>query len=170
MTSTDAPFARDLGVLLARDLETFAREVELMPDDASLWTAPPGVTNPCGTLALHCAGNLQHYVGAVLGSTGYVRDREREFSKRTGSRAELAAELRRGRDVVATVLGNLAPEALDGAFPELVGGVTVRTRIFLLHLAAHLGFHLGQADYLRRLLTGDGTTARTMPVQDLVDA
>jgi hypothetical protein len=153
MTAFRKPVTDVVAAVLARDLETFAREVELMPDDQSLWATLPGVTNSCGNLAAHCAGNLQHFVGAILGSTGFVRDRPAEFGQRSGSRVELAAELRKTRDVMRDVLPGMTDDVLDQEYPEAVGGARLSTRAMLLHLATHLGFHLGQADYLRRAMT-----------------
>jgi hypothetical protein len=167
MTPFEKPLTQVLAVLLARDLEAFAREVGLLPDDASLWKTQPGVTNSCGVLAAHCAGNLQHYVGAVLGSTGYVRDRPGEFGRRSGSRAELAAELRKARDVIRQVLPGVTDAALDQQYPEAVGGAELSTRAMLLHLSAHLGFHLGQADYLRRTMTGENQVAGAVSAKEL---
>lgn len=162
-------FAADLSSLLVRDIDTFIREIELFPDDDSLWKTMPGVSNSAGTLALHCAGNLQHFVGGLVGGSGYVRDRAREFSQRTGTRAELMAELGRAREAVTRALAPLSESALELEFPEAVGGVTLRTRRFLLHLAVHLGFHLGQVDYLRRLMNQDSRTADTVSVRKLAD-
>lgn len=167
MTDTRRTLADDLSRLLVRDLDTLIREVQLCPDDESLWRVPAGVSNACGTLALHCAGNLQHYVGRVLGGTQYVRDRAREFSQRSGTRADLVAELQRAREVVRDTLATLPDPALDAAFPEPVAGVTLPTRLFLLHLAVHLGFHVGQADYLRRIAHADARTADTVSVRAL---
>src|SRR6185503_9921048 len=108
------------------------------------------VTNSAGNLALHVAGGLQHLVGAVLGRTTYVRDRDAEFSRRGGTRADVSAELDRAMAVVREILPRLPEHMLDAEFPEPVLGVKFRTRIFLLHLCAHAAFHLGQAGYLRR--------------------
>jgi hypothetical protein len=69
-----------------RDIDTLRREVELYPDDLAPWKEVPGLPNTGGTLAVHLVGNLRHYVGAQLGKTGYVRDREGEFSVRGLSR------------------------------------------------------------------------------------
>jgi hypothetical protein len=80
---------RNLSILLLRELATFERELALFPDDQTIWRTAPGMGNPAGNLALHVAGNLQHYVGAVLGGTGYERRREAEFSRRSGTRGDL---------------------------------------------------------------------------------
>jgi hypothetical protein len=149
----------DIARLLARELTSFRVEVELFPDDASLWRTLPGVSNPAGTLALHAAGNLRHFIGAVLGGSGYRRDRDAEFATRDLSRAELAKQLAATAEEVASVLAKLDPAVVEQPYPLAIGGVTPRTGLFLLHLSAHLAFHLGQAGYLRRALTGDSRTS-----------
>src|SRR5258705_10883161 len=90
----------DLRVMLARELGAFQREIELFPDDELLWETPPGIVNPAGNLALHVCGNLKHFVGALLGGTGYVRNRDLEFSRRSGTPAELVNELRAPPEIV----------------------------------------------------------------------
>lgn len=148
-----------LRTLLLRDLDTFRREVELYPDDQTLWRTLPGVSNSGGNLALHAAGNLLHFVGGILGGSGYVRNRDAEFSRRAGSRKEVMAELSRAHEVIGTVLSRLTDADLARPYPELVNNRRFMTGDFLLHLATHLTFHLGQVGYLRRALTGDSSSS-----------
>ena len=162
------PLAADLLVLFRRDLRCFIREVEAFPDDATLWRTLPGIRNSAGNLALHVAGNLRSFVGVVLGGTGYLRDREREFSQREGSRAEVVAALEGAVLEVETGLKAVTETSQAAPFPMAVGGLQPVTGRFLVHLASHLAFHLGQAGYLRRALTGDATSAGAMSVKDLV--
>jgi hypothetical protein len=157
----------DLRVMICRELAAFQREIELFPDDDLLWKAPPGIVNPAGSLALHVCGNLQYYVGAVLGGTGYVRNRELEFSRRSGTRAELAGELNKTAGIVEATLSRLDEALFAGEFPEEKRAMSFRTHTFLVHLGAHLSFHLGQAGYLRRVLTGDATSSRPMSLEEL---
>jgi uncharacterized damage-inducible protein DinB len=149
---------------LVRELDGFVREVEACPDDVSLWAVAPGVTNSVGTLALHVSGNLQHFVGRVLGGSDYVRNREHEFTHRGASRADVVAELRRASAAVTDALGRVSPAQLDSDYPEPLGGHTVNTAQFLGHLGAHLAFHLGQAGYLRRVVTGSNTSTAPLPL------
>ena len=149
----------DLTRMLVRDLEAFGREVELTPDDATLWKTLPGVGNSIGTLTLHVSGNLQHFVGAVLGGSGYVRNREAEFGRRDATRGELQREIAAAVEAVRNALAGVEAAALEKAYPMPVGGVTLPTGRFLIHLATHLSFHLGQAGYLRRALTGNSATS-----------
>ena len=163
------PFTAHASRLLVRELQAFQREVALFPDDESLWRVLPGVTNPAGNLALHVAGNLRHFVGAMLGGSGYVRDRAAEFSPRAGSRQQVDRELETTIDDVVSTLDRFDPARLDQPFPGAPNGMVVQTDLFLLHLVAHTAFHLGQAGYIRRLVTGDPTSADPVPTRLLVD-
>ena len=160
-------FISTLETFLVRELDCFEREVEMFPDDRLLWKTVPGVTNSAGNLALHVSGNLQHYVGRVLGGTSYVRNREAEFSKSSGTRSEVIAEIRGAKAVVERVLPTLDESRLDGKYPEQVGGLDLDTRAFLLHLSVHLAHHLGQTGYLRRIVTGDNRSSRPLPLKTL---
>lgn len=114
----------DLMRLMVRELEGFKREIALFPDDESAWRTLPGITNSSANLALHVAGGLQHFVGAVLGNTGYLRNRALEFSRRAGARSEVIADLDRtylpDASVrprrVASRAGGLSPSRTDGGF------------------------------------------------------
>ncbi len=162
------PLATDLLVLLRRDLRCFIREIEAFPDDAMLWRTVPGIANSAGNLALHVAGNLRHFVGAVLGGTGYQRQRDAEFAQREGSRAEVAALLEAGAIEVEAGLRALGESPLATPYPLPVLGHQPPTSRFLLHLSTHLAFHLGQAGYLRRALTGEPGATGGMGIADLM--
>jgi hypothetical protein len=155
--------------MLLRDLATMRREIESYPDDETPWATPPGIANPGGTLALHVAGNLQHFVGALLGGTGYVRDRPAEFERRGVPRAELCRELDAAARVVRDVLAALP----DGRLAEpmrIVPDLEISAGIFLLHLSTHLTYHLGQMDYHRRLLSGAAGTVDALGISGLPSA
>jgi uncharacterized damage-inducible protein DinB len=159
----------DVRRLLTRELEAFAREVELFPDDDTLWRTVPGVTNSAGNLALHVCGNLKHFVGTVLGGTGYARAREAEFATRSGRREDVARQVRETAEIVAGVLSRVPESALAAPYPEPHDGVQPPCGRFLLHLCAHLAFHLGQAGYLRRTLTGDARASGAVSLRALSD-
>ncbi len=159
--------AADFSLSLVRELEGLKRELALFNDEAGVWTTVPGITNSAGNLALHLAGNLQYFIGTVLGRTGYVRNRELEFGRRSGSRAEIYAELDAAIAIVSKVLPSISDAVLDQEFPEAVMGAKFRTGTFLVHLVAHAGFHLGQAGYLRRMITGDATSSGPIPLGPL---
>lgn len=148
--------------LLVRDIEAVRHEVAAYPSDDALWAVAPGVANSGGNLALHLAGNLRHFIGALLGNSGYVRHRESEFSTRGLSRATVIAELADAQRQVTTTLLALDASRLDEEFPEAVMDTRLPTAAFLLHLATHLTYHLGQVDYHRRISTGMSTTVKTL--------
>jgi len=142
---------------LVRDLDSLAVQVTAYPDEAALWRPVTGLTNTGGTLALHLAGNLRHFIGMHLGGTSYERDRDREFAARNVSRAEIVATITAARDEVDTALRRLAEPDLGREFPQAVGGATLTTGQLLVHLATHFAYHLGQLDYHRRAVTGAGS-------------
>lgn len=160
MTDVSGDYARSL----VRELEGFKRELAQFPDDETIWKTAPGITNSAANLALHLSGNLQYFIGSVIGGTGYVRNREAEFGRRSGSRDEIYREIDAAIAVVRRVLPSLPAETLATEFPELVMGSRFRTSTFLVHLCAHAGFHLGQAGYLRRVVTGDSTSSGPIPL------
>ncbi|HUF28310.1 MAG TPA: DinB family protein [Gemmatimonadaceae bacterium] len=123
--------------VLVRELRALRRAVETYPDDASLWALPAGVPNAAGTLVLHMAGNLQHFVGAVLGETGYRRERDAEFSRRDMTRAELLAEIDAAIAAVELTLEQLSDDAVHEPYPEEIGGRRIETSDWLVHLVAH---------------------------------
>ena len=153
--------------LLARELRALQREVEAYMDDSDLWRVSPGISNSAGTLVLHLAGNLQHFIGAVLGNTGYVRDRDAEFTVRRLSKEQLVAEIKTAEQAVDTVLSRIPPDVLEMSYPLPVGGRTLRTADFLLHLVSHVGYHLGQIDYHRRMTTQEAGAIGCLPVAEL---
>jgi hypothetical protein len=156
-----------LSRIFRRDIATLRREVELYPDDASLWKPLLGMPNCGGTLVLHLAGNLRYLIGAVLGGGGYVRDRQAEFTRRDVTRAQLVEEIKAADAEVAAALRAFDPARLEQPYPVAVAGVTLDAATFLLHLSAHLAYHLGQLDYHRRAATGHGTSADAVSISAL---
>ena len=173
MAPADAPIiftAMDLSELkfiMTRELGAVKRELQAYPDDASVWRVIPGTPNTGGTLALHLAGNIQHFFGAILGRDGYVRNRDAEFARRDVPRAELLRGIDAAIASVGRTLATLDDAALKRPYPEPIAKRTVPTRIFLLHLASHLAYHLGQIDYHRRAVTGDATGIDAVSVREL---
>jgi hypothetical protein len=142
-----------VAAVLDRDLRTLTREIAAYADERDLWRMAPGVPNSAGTLALHLAGNIQHYLGARLGGTSYVRDRPAEFAERGVPRAELLARIEAARAAVRAAAAAEPDTSAD--FPEIIGDARIVTEDYLLHLCTHFAFHLGQLDYHRRFVTGD---------------
>jgi hypothetical protein len=159
-----------IGSILDRDLGALRREVEAYAVEADLWRTVPGITNPAGNLVLHLAGNLQHFFGACLGHTGYVRDRAAEFSRRSVARADLLREIEAARAAVSAGLANLTSTQLTAEFPEAVADARLRSGEYLVHLVTHCAYHLGQIDYHRRVVTGSDTTIGAMRPGELSSA
>jgi uncharacterized damage-inducible protein DinB len=159
-----------LAAMLDRDLATLRREVEAYPDERDLWREIPGVANVGGTLILHLTGNLQHYFGARLAGTGYVRDRPAEFARRNVPRSELLSEIEAARDAVKAASATVGEAQLAADFPEAVSGSRLRAGDYLVHLAAHFAYHLGQLDYHRRVVTGTNASVDAMRPAELSSA
>lgn len=136
-----------------RDLDKTISEIEAFPTESSLWRVTGEVKNPAGTLGVHLAGNLQHFIGALLGGTGYVRNRDWEFSARDVPKKVVVASLRDARNVLEEILSKMTEQQLMGLYPDNHFGEN-RTNLFvLLTLLTHLNYHLGQINYLRRCLS-----------------
>ena len=160
---------RIFAAIMARELRALQREIEAYPTEESIWLLPSGVANSAGTLVLHLIGNLQYLIGTQLGNTGYVRHREAEFATRNVSRADLVGGIEETIAIVESVLPDVVEDRMAETYPIEVAGVRVRTDDFLVHLCAHLAYHLGQVDYHRRLLAAPGTVG-AMTIPDLVTA
>ena len=145
----------ELAFLFSRDLTRLRQQIEAFPNDEALWQTLPGVINPAGNLALHIEGNLREYVGRQLGKLPYQRNRPLEFSLNGMSRAEVSARIEElGRSIPAVIQG-LSSEQMEMEYPEVVLEVATSTRQFLIHLYGHLNWHLGQINYLRRILISE---------------
>jgi uncharacterized damage-inducible protein DinB len=146
--------AEELAALFSRDLKRLREEVEAFPEQGSLWAVLPGVTNSAGNLALHLEGNLREFVGRQLGGIAYTRERPLEFSTKDLPVGDLAARMAALIETIPPVVAGLDADRLETPFPYEVQGELLPTRQFLIHLHGHLTYHLGQINYLRRILTG----------------
>lgn len=144
-------FLKNLSDILNRDLDKLQKEIEQYPSEASIWVIRPDTKNSAGTLVLHLCGNLQHYIGAGLGKSGYKRDRDAEFATRDVSRADLIQEIANTKEAVTKALAAVSPDILETGYPLPVFDYPMTVQYFLIHLAGHLGYHLGQVNYHRRI-------------------
>jgi len=138
--------------LFLRDLEKLKTEVSSFKDEKNIWEVSGDVKNSAGNLCLHLCGNLQHFIGAVLGNSGYVRNRDAEFSRKNVPIAELVEEIDLTTKVVQKVLVELKEDDLQKIYPINVFGYEMTTEYLLTNMATHLTYHLGQINYHRRLL------------------
>jgi hypothetical protein len=138
--------------LFKRDLEKLILELVAYTDESKLWKLAGEIRNSPGNLVLHLHGNLNMFVGKILGKLEFVRDREAEFSRTGVPRAELIAMLRATNAMLETVLPALNPEDLEKPYPLEVLGYPMTSGYFLIHLYGHLNWHVGQVNYHRRLV------------------
>lgn len=135
-----------------RDLIKLRTEIEQYPDENLMWKIQDGITNAAGNLCLHVIGNLRHFIGKELGGIDYTRNRELEFSQKNVPVAELITQIEHCRNTVETTLGKLTPAKLEMPYPVIVFEKEMSTQFFLIHLATHLSYHLGQINYHRRMI------------------
>jgi uncharacterized damage-inducible protein DinB len=140
--------------LYERDLNKLKAEIEQYADEADLWKTSGEIANSAGNLTLHLTGNLKHFFGAVLGGSGFVRDRDAEFSSGGISREEMLADIDATAAVLRSTLEKLTDEDFAKTYPIEVFGHPMTTAFFLTHLTTHFNYHLGQINYHRRLLSG----------------
>ena len=141
-----------LSEIFERDLQKLITEINLYKDEDNLWLIKEGISNSAGNLCLHLVGNLNHFIGATLGNTGYVRHRDDEFSLKNIPRQDLIMNIENCILIIKTTMNKLQEEDLEKDFPLEKHGKVVSTMHMLIHLQTHLGYHLGQINYHRRLL------------------
>jgi uncharacterized damage-inducible protein DinB len=138
--------------LFERELAALKTQINDYPDEQSLWLIKGDIKNSGGNLCLHLIGNLNHFIGTILGNTGYVRQREAEFSLKNVPRTQLLQDIDATATMVRNVLEKLSPEQLADNFPIPKHNQIVSMAYMLLHLLTHFNYHLGQINYHRRLL------------------
>ena len=138
--------------LFKRDLIKLKGEIDLYKNENNLWLVHKDITNSAGNLCLHLVGNLNAFIGAELGHTGYIRQRNLEFSLKDVPRVELLKKVDDTIIMVENVLKQLTTKDLAKNFPIDVFKEKMTTEFFLVHLSTHLTYHLGQINYHRRLL------------------
>lgn len=156
-----------LRIMLIRDLRMLAKELDAYSDEKLIWTLPPGLKNSAGTLALHLTGNTRHFIGTILGGSDYQRNREFEFSGQPVPLATLKQEIESAIADIDRTLQQRADINLESIYPIEVGGHKLTVGTFLTHLAVHFGYHLGQVDYHRRIVTGNSSGLGAMAISEI---
>ncbi|MCB0707002.1 MAG: DUF1572 family protein [Saprospiraceae bacterium] len=141
--------------LFQRDLMNLKKEISAYSNEEIIWKIEGNISNSAGNLCLHLVGNLNHFIGAVLGETGYIRKREEEFSLKGLPVSSLVEEVENTLRVVNNVLDNLTAAQVEEEYPIVLFMDKMTTGLFLVHLYGHLNYHLGQINYHRRLLDVD---------------
>ena len=138
--------------LFERDLTKLKNELLAYKSEEAIWKTEADIPNSAGNLALHLIGNLNTFIGAEIGKTGYVRNRPLEFSAKFVPREQLVADIEATIEVIKNALSLLTEEDCKAEYPVLVLEEKKSTEFFFIHLAVHLAYHLGQVNYHRRLL------------------
>jgi len=138
--------------LFTRDLNKLKVEIESYKEEANLWITSKDISNSAGNLALHLIGNLNHFIGAELGSTGYIRQRDLEFSLKDVPRSTIINQIDETIFIIKNSLNDLSDEDLQKEYRRNPFEAYMTTEFFLVHLVMHLSYHLGQINYHRRLL------------------
>ncbi|WP_282043380.1 DinB family protein [Winogradskyella flava] len=138
--------------LFKRDLSKLKEEINSYSNVSNLWQVDGLVSNSAGNLCLHLVGNLNHFIGATLGNTGYIRQRELEFSLKNVPKEDMIKQIDDTIVIVTNILKNLTEDDLKKEYRRNPSEDYMTTEYFLSHLAMHLAYHLGQINYHRRLL------------------
>lgn len=135
-----------------RDLDKLKEEINLFNNEQDIWKVKEGITNSAGNLTTHLLGNLNHFIGKTLGHTDYVRQRDEEFSVKNIPREKLISDINSVKETIKNTLHNLSEEDLQKEFPVKIQEQTFTTQNMLIFLLAHFNYHLGQVNYLRRMV------------------
>ena len=139
--------------LFERDLNRLKKEISLYDNETKLWLVRDEISNSAGNLCLHLLGNLNHFIGALLGNSDFVRDRDSEFASKYVTRQELITSIEQTIETVKNVLNDLPDEILEKDFSVEINDKISKTDYVLIHLFGHFSYHLGQINYHRRLIS-----------------
>ncbi len=133
------------------EMDNLAKEINSYSNSENLWITKENISNSGGNLALHLIGSLNHFIGATLLKTNYVRNRDAEFTAKNFSKELLLEQLKNVQAIVNQTFDKLSEEDLQQTFPfDFMGANT--TGFYLTRFLSHLSYHLGQINYHRRLL------------------
>ena len=133
------------------ELENLRKEISAYKKEQNLWLIQAEVNNSAGNLCLHLTGNIQHFIGTLIGKTDYIRNREAEFNDKHQSKADLLKEIEVAMQVASATFDKMSEADLTSIYPIDFMGVQT-TDFYLTRFLAHLSYHLGQISYHRRLL------------------
>jgi uncharacterized damage-inducible protein DinB len=138
--------------LYEKELDKLAEEISAYESDEQLWKVQDGILNSGGNLCLHMTGSLQHFIGATLGDSGYIRNRDAEFKLKNIPRQKLLEEIANSKRIVTDTLEQVSKKELDSNFPIMVFDEPATTEFMLVFFLKHLSYHVGQVNYHRRLV------------------
>ncbi len=144
---------KNIQFLLSRDLNKLKEELSAYDDETLIWKIDKNISNSAGNLCLHIIGNLNHFIGAVLGNTGYQRNREQEFSVKDMSRERLIGYTDFTIKMINDTLNQIPESDYKKTYPQKINDMELDIESMMIYLTVHLSYHLGQINYHRRLIT-----------------
>ncbi|MEO1052164.1 MAG: DUF1572 family protein [Bacteroidota bacterium] len=138
--------------LFERDLNRMKEELMQYKEHMLLWSTDGEINNSAGNICLHVCGNLLHYIGTIIGKTGFKRDRESEFTIKNLPLSDLVERIDQTIEAVNTTLDAMEEADLEKPYPLHFLG-TQTTQFYFMHLYGHLSYHRGQINYHRRLIS-----------------
>lgn len=135
-----------------KNLDALHNEISLYENENDIWAIQNQISNSAGNLALHLIGNLNYFIGTYLGETGYVRNRDLEFSDKNVPKQKLLEDIKATREMIDTTLSAMEHNSDATIYPTNKFGESRTNGYVLMYLLAHLNYHLGQVNYHRRLI------------------
>lgn len=143
---------QNIKALYLTQLDALREEISLYKNENDLWVLTGEIKNTPGNLCLHICGNLNYFIGALIGNTGYVRDREKEFSDKNTGRESLYKNIDDTKNMIINVFDNLGNYDFTKIYPDNKFGENPTYAFVFARLVSHLSYHLGQINYHRRIL------------------
>jgi len=144
---------KDYRELFEKYLNQLKDEINLYKNESDVWRLAGDVKNTPGNLCLHICGNLKHNIGAIIGKTGYIRNRDSEFSRKNVPKTELLKGVDSTIEMISPVIDKLKDDDMKMEFQSDSFSQGGSAGMILLRVASHLGYHLGQINYHRRLIS-----------------
>jgi hypothetical protein len=140
--------------LYEKELDKLKNEINSYKSEEQIWNLPESIQITGGNLCLFLAGNLQHFIGAMIGDSGYIRNKEAELKAKNVSRERLLEEIENTRQVVVDTLEQVSKSELLKIFPNKDFEEPVTTEYYLIHLLSNFSYYLGQIHLHRKLVDG----------------
>jgi hypothetical protein len=142
----------EIANLYERDIRKLIEEINSFKNEENLWKTCGTIKNSSGNLALHIIGGLSYLIGTTLSRTGYVRNRDQEFTNKGIDRKLIVEQLEELIPMINKTVNQLTPEQMESPYPGFFDKEDATNSYVLTQLLLHLNYHLGQVNYLRRVL------------------
>ena len=153
MNDLSEVIANDLAAYYAMVREQAHQWVDRLTEE-QIWQRPFAHGNSVGHLLLHVTGNLNYYIGAQVAETGYVRDRDREFTEpEPKPKAEVLAAFDRAITLAIDTIEKQSAEDWLKRYSAVRESESKERFAIFLRCAGHAYHHVGQIIYLARELT-----------------